>query len=100
MQGLTQQIKPGKLIDSSRWPRTFRIKIRTRHRQPDYITMDIADYKLPQTTRATSLDDIDYTLSPQSLINPAALDAFYQDELNAIRGGDKVGSVFDCSCLC
>jgi hypothetical protein len=54
------------------------------------LTMDRATYKLPQTTRATSLDEVDYTLSPQPLIDPADLKAFYRDEMNATRGGDKI----------
>lgn len=53
--------------------------------------MDIEDYRLPQTTRATSLNEIDYTLSPQPLIATEDLAAFYRDEINATRGGDKVG---------
>jgi hypothetical protein len=53
--------------------------------------MNPADYKLQQTTRATSLEDIDYTLSQQPLIDPEDIKAFYRPELNETRGGDQVG---------
>jgi hypothetical protein len=53
--------------------------------------MNGSDYKLLQTTRAIALDEIDYTLSPQPLIDPEDLKAFYRDEINATRGGDKMG---------
>jgi hypothetical protein len=53
--------------------------------------MNTADYKLQQTTLATSLEEIDYTLSPNPLVDPEDLKAFYRSQLNETRGGDQVG---------
>jgi hypothetical protein len=38
---------------------------------------------------ATTLDDVYKTLQPQPLRTPEELQAFYQDSINAVRGGDK-----------
>jgi hypothetical protein len=55
------------------------------------LTMDSANYKLPQTTPATSLDEVGGMLSPKPLVYPEDLTAFYRDEINATRGGEKMG---------
>ncbi|WP_287129208.1 hypothetical protein [Candidatus Cyanaurora vandensis] len=42
-----------------------------------------------QLTPVQKLEDTDLTLSPKPLVSPAELKAFYRNELNQIRGGDK-----------
>lgn len=42
------------------------------------------------TTKATTLDTVYKTLKPYPLKTAEELAAFYQDDLNAIRGGDKI----------
>lgn len=39
---------------------------------------------------ATSLEQLDTILTPDPLLTPQKLQAFYRDELNAVRGDDKV----------
>lgn len=43
-----------------------------------------------QYTPATNLDDIYNTLLPFPLTTKEGLDAFYRDEMNQVRGGDKI----------
>jgi hypothetical protein len=43
-----------------------------------------------QITPAHSLQEVHLTLRPEPLTNEAELKAFYQQEINAVRGGDKV----------
>ena len=43
-----------------------------------------------QLTPATNLDDIYKTLVPFPLTTKEGLDAFYRDEMNQVRGGDKI----------
>lgn len=43
-----------------------------------------------QLTPALSRDDVYKTLSTRPLLEPAEFQAFYRQELNAVRGGDKV----------
>lgn len=38
---------------------------------------------------ATSLDDVHLTLSPEPLETKEEIEAFYRDDLNRVRGGDK-----------
>ena len=44
-----------------------------------------------QTTPATTLEEVHLTLSPEPLATPEELKAFYKQELNQVRGGDKIG---------
>jgi hypothetical protein len=46
-----------------------------------------------QLTPATTLDDVYKTVSPEPLLTPSELEAFYRDDLNRVRGGDKVESM-------
>jgi len=46
-----------------------------------------------QTIPATSLSEIIYTLSPEPLSTPEELAAFYREEVNDVRGKDKVKRV-------
>ena len=43
-----------------------------------------------QYTPATKLDDIYNTLMPFPVTTKEGLDAFYRDEMNQVRGGDKI----------
>jgi len=45
---------------------------------------------LKQFTPATTLDDVYKTLSPEPLLSREELAAFYKEDLNLVRGGDKV----------
>nr|MDQ2688605.1 hypothetical protein [Armatimonadota bacterium] len=42
---------------------------------------------------ATTLDEVLITLSPEPLDSGAKLKAFYTDDVNAIRGGDKIAPI-------
>jgi len=44
-----------------------------------------------QLTPATNLDDIYKTLVPAPLMTKQELAAFYREEMNAVRGGDRIG---------
>ncbi len=44
----------------------------------------------PKTTPALSLQEVYLTLRPEPLTTDAELAAFYREEINAVRGGDKV----------
>jgi hypothetical protein len=48
---------------------------------------------LIQLEPATTLSDIHKTLSPEPLMTPAEIRAFYRGELNDVRGGDPVGDM-------
>jgi hypothetical protein len=48
---------------------------------------------LIQLEPATTLDDVYKTMSPEPLMTPPEIRAFYQGELNQVRGGDKVGAM-------
>ena len=43
-----------------------------------------------QYTPALSLADVYKTISPKPLMTPKEIDAFYRNDLNKVRGGDKV----------
>lgn len=42
---------------------------------------------------ATTLDEVHKTLSPEPLMSPSEIDAFYRGELNEVRRGDQVGDM-------
>lgn len=42
---------------------------------------------------AATLDDVYQTLSPEPLLNENQLHAFYKEEINTVRGGDKVAHI-------
>jgi hypothetical protein len=47
----------------------------------------------PSLTRfepGTTLDEIYLTLSPEPLLTQQEIDAFYREEMNEVRGGDKI----------
>lgn len=46
-----------------------------------------------QLTQATRLEDIYKTVSPEPLLTHEELTAFYRDELNEVRGGDRVAYI-------
>src|SRR5207244_1346093 len=48
---------------------------------------------LTQLEPATSLEDVYKTLSPEPLLTPPELQAFYRGGINEVRGGDKVGNL-------
>jgi hypothetical protein len=48
---------------------------------------------LTQFEPATSLGDVYKTLSPEPLLTPSEIRAFYRGGINQVRGGDKVGSM-------
>ena len=48
---------------------------------------------LIQLEPATSLDDVYKTVSPEPLMTPPEIAAFYRGGLNEVRGGDKVGDM-------
>ncbi len=48
---------------------------------------------LIQLEPATRLDDVYKTLSPEPLMTPSELQAFYRSHLNDVRGGDQVGNM-------
>ena len=51
------------------------------------------DQSPPLLRRAQTLDDFYKTLSPEPLIDYDQFDAFYKDDLNAVRGSDKVAHI-------
>ncbi|MFM7476354.1 MAG: hypothetical protein ACKO2T_11670, partial [Microcystis aeruginosa] len=47
----------------------------------------------PSLTRfepATTLDEIYLTISPEPLLTQKEIDAFYREEMNKVRGEDKI----------
>ena len=52
--------------------------------------MDANTPSLQKITPAQSLEEVYRTLQPSPLETPAQLKAFYKEEMNAVRGGDKM----------
>ena len=48
---------------------------------------------LMQLEPATTLDDVYKTVSPEPLMTPPEIEAFYRGRLNEVRGGDQVGNM-------
>lgn len=42
---------------------------------------------------ATTLEDVYQTLSPEPLLSKSQIHAFYKEEINAVRGGDKIAHI-------
>jgi hypothetical protein len=52
--------------------------------------MSSLDPSILQTTPAQTLEEVYRTLQPSPLVSKTELDAFYRDEINAVRGGDRM----------
>lgn len=50
----------------------------------------MTDSPLTLLTAATSLEEIALTLSPEPLTTPEEINAFYREEMNETRGGDRI----------